>query len=199
MEDCTWDFLLFPFFRKTKQIGVSFEFVSPAIIQLFLSWKKKPQKKHGAWGNTEKFGELEKRKTHSRLTYATGRNHSLDGLETESLGGEVVVGFLHMVTGFLLRGRVFGMEVYLCWFGLGIAHCFWGTWLGVFVVGSFGVFTGFGGVGVGRLWLFSSLEDMAWLSKAKQTWEVSSGILSIFCILDIFWREFGKRGWEGIR
>jgi hypothetical protein len=135
MEDSTWDFLLYPSLRETEQIGVSFEFVSPAIIQLFLSWKKKTQKKHGAWGNTERFEELEQSKTHPRLTYATGRNHSLDGLETESLGGELVVGFLHMVTGTCWGGGVFGMEVFLCWFGLSIAHCS-EAFGGVGVVGS---------------------------------------------------------------
>jgi hypothetical protein len=61
---------------------------------------------------------LETSKTHPRLTYATGRNLSFDG-EDGRVEGE----------------WVFGMEVFLCWFGLGIADCS-EAFGGVEVVGS---------------------------------------------------------------
>jgi hypothetical protein len=71
--------LLYLLKEKQKHIGVSFESVSPTLIQLFLSWKTKPRR-FRCGRSTEKSGEG-KNASYPRLTYATGRNHSLDGEE----------------------------------------------------------------------------------------------------------------------
>jgi hypothetical protein len=75
---------------------------------------------------------LETSKTHPRLTYATGRNLSFDG-EDGRVEGEVVGGFC--IWSLCSGEWVFGMEVFLCWFGLGIADCS-EAFGGVEVVGS---------------------------------------------------------------
>jgi hypothetical protein len=80
----------------------------------------------------ESLGSWKKRKTHPRLTYATGRNLSLDG-EAGRVEGKWWGGFCIWSLG-LAEGRVLGMEVFLCWFVFG--HCrLFGTFGGVEKVG----------------------------------------------------------------
>jgi hypothetical protein len=113
--------------------------------------------------------------------------------------GEVVRGFCIWSLG-LAEERVFGMEVFLCWFGLGIATV-WDIWLGVGdgelsvfdwklvrELENFGFFPSFGGT------------DMAWFyTQGKDIREFSSGIWAVFVSWTFFGGTFGKTGgWKGI-
>jgi hypothetical protein len=102
--------------EKQNQIGVSFESASPTLFQLLPLVGNKTQKKIGV-GEVQKSLGSWKTATHSRLTYATGRNHSLDD-EVGRVEGKWWGGFCIWSLAFA-GGGVFGVEVFLCWFVFG--------------------------------------------------------------------------------
>jgi hypothetical protein len=176
--------------EKQKHIGVSFEFVSPTLIQLLPLVENKTQKKIGV-GEVQK--SLERGKTQAIRVWRMLLAEIFRLMaRLRELSGKWWGGFCIWSLG-LAEERVSGMEVFLCWFVFGHCRLFWGIWWGG-GGGELSVLTELECAGVGRFWSFSSLEEQTWHgftheANRQRLGSFYQGFEQFYCILDVFWRN----------